>query len=53
MPKDVESLKAAFLSIAQFKDAPIKKDLSLYLLTIAVGLILIEWGLIGTKYKVI
>lgn len=53
MPRDVESLKAAFMSLAQFKDAPIKKDLSLYLLTIAVGLIFIEWGLIGTRYKVI
>lgn len=53
LPKDIETLKAAFLNIAQFKDAPIRKDLSLYFLVIAVGLIFIEWGLIGTKYKVI
>lgn len=52
-PVDEESLKNAFLSIASFKDSPIKKDLSLYLLVIAVGFLFIEWGLISTKYKII
>jgi Ca-activated chloride channel family protein len=53
IPKDEESLRNAFLSIAAFKDSPIKKDLSIYLLGIAILMLLVEWGLLGTKYKII
>ncbi|RME55445.1 VWA domain-containing protein [Candidatus Woesearchaeota archaeon] len=53
MPTDEESLKNTFLSIAQFRNSPLKKDLSIYFLSIAIFFLLIEWGLLGTKYSII
>ncbi|MEA3378507.1 MAG: VWA domain-containing protein [Nanoarchaeota archaeon] len=52
-PTDEESLKEAFLAIANFRQSPIKKDLSLYLLAAAIFFLFVEWGLISTKYKII
>lgn len=50
---DEASLMSTFEQIAELKDRPIGKDISLYLLFVAVGLLFVEWGLISTKYKII
>lgn len=52
-PTDETSLKETFLSLLDFNKIPIKKDLSIYMLGIAVLFLFIEWGLISTKYKII
>lgn len=52
-PTDETSLMATFSEIAKLKDRPVSIDLSLYLLFIAIALLLTEWGLISTKYKII
>lgn len=52
-PTDEASLMATFAQIADLKDRQIGKDISIYLLFLAVGLLFIEWGLISTKYKII
>jgi len=52
-PVDEESLRNTFLQISQFERKPLNKDLSLYLLIIAVIMMVIEWALVSTKYKVI
>ncbi|MDD4878153.1 MAG: VWA domain-containing protein [Candidatus Nanoarchaeia archaeon] len=52
-PTDEASLMATFTQIASLKDRPIGKDISIYLLFLAVFLLFIEWGLISTKYKII
>ncbi|MDI6737745.1 MAG: VWA domain-containing protein [Nanoarchaeota archaeon] len=52
-PTDEASLIAAFTQIAALKDRLISKDISIYLLFMAVGLLVVEWGLISTKYKII
>lgn len=52
-PTDEASLMATFTQIAALKDRPIGKDISIYLLFVAVGILCVEWGLISTKYKII
>ncbi len=52
-PVDEQSLRNTFLQISQFKEKPLNKDISLYLLVLAVIMMIIEWALVSTKYKVI
>ncbi|MBU2637611.1 MAG: VWA domain-containing protein [Nanoarchaeota archaeon] len=52
-PTDEASLMATFSEIAKLKDRPVSMDLSIYLLFLAMVLLLVEWGLISTKYKII
>jgi Ca-activated chloride channel family protein len=52
-PVDEQSLRDTFVQIAQFKEQEVSKDISLYLLLIALVILMVEWGLIGTKYKIL
>lgn len=52
-PVDEQSLRNTFMQISQFEKKPLNKDLSLYLLIAAILLMIIEWALVSTKYKVI
>ncbi|HII15881.1 MAG TPA: VWA domain-containing protein [Nanoarchaeota archaeon] len=52
-PTDEASLMATFSEIAVLKERPVSVDVSLYLLLVALALLLVEWGLISTKYKII
>ncbi len=52
-PTDEASLMATFSEIAKVRERPVSMDLSIYLLFVAIVLLLAEWGLISTKYKII
>lgn len=52
-PVDEQSLRDAFTQISQFEQRPVRLDISIYLLVISLALLMAEWGLIGTKYKII
>jgi len=52
-PIDEQSLRDTFMQISQFKEKPLSIDISLYLLFAALVFLMIEWGLISTKYKII
>lgn len=51
--EDEKSLKDAFNEIASVKEQKIQKNLSPLLMIIAFSFFFIEWGLIGTRYKII
>lgn len=52
-PVDEQSLRDAFLKISQFKEKEIGKDISLYLLLLALVALLLEWSFANTKYRVV
>ncbi|MBU2589543.1 MAG: VWA domain-containing protein [Nanoarchaeota archaeon] len=52
-PVDEQSLRNTFLQIYQFDRKPLNKDLSLYFLILAIIIMILEWTLVSTKYKVI
>lgn len=52
-PLSTDDLEKVFREIASIDTRPLTKDISLYLLVIALVGLFIEWGLIATKYRVI
>lgn len=51
--KDEQELKNAFAEIAAVKEQKLKRNLSGILTLIAFGVFFLEWGLLGTRYKII
>ncbi len=52
-PLSTEELEKAFNEIVLIQDRPVKKDISIILLIIALGTLFVEWSLIATRYRVL
>lgn len=52
-PTTTEQLVNAFNEISEIKERPLSKDISVYLLIMALFFLFVEWGLIATKYTIV
>lgn len=52
-PTSSEELVRVFEDISEIRDRPLSRDISVYLLILALFFLFVEWGLIATRYAIV